>query len=463
MKISLVIFRNDLRVHDHQALREALNQPWPVCALYLDDLESLSSPYHFARRASKRDAFLYQTLHQLKARLKDYGVPFIYLNHTLEDGLALIQTHVTIEHIYLHYTDGEEERLWDLNLLKALPQKVTFYEDKTLFTPHELPFSLARLPKSFTGFRKRIEHLTPRAPLDPPNAQPYWHPPFEGDIPKTNENVVFPAGEMAAFERVNHYFFKTHAIKQYKDTRNGMLLDDASSKFSPYLANGSLSVRWLYDALKRYEALHGQNASTYWLYFELLWRDYFSFLSQKYRARLYAEGGLHNQPIVWKDDPKAWAKIEQAQTGYPMVDANLRMLYETGYMSNRGRQNVASFITKNLRLDWRLGAAWFEHHLLDYDVASNYANWAYVAGVGTDQRDFRYFDVMKQGILYDPKAKLLEVYCPELNAVPANKRYELPRLDPLVYQDYQLTYPKPMVDFKRSLQENEPYFIKKDA
>ncbi len=461
MKISVLVYRQDLRAYDHPALDHALKHQTPVLALYADD-PALDEPtrYGFPRRSSKRRAFLRQTLSILKTTLKPLGVPLIVLNQPLLSALKTVAEAYEIERVILHHTDGEEERLDDLALMQWYPKRVFFFEDKSLLSPHQLPFEIAQLPKTFTAFRQKVEALTPPPVLPQRQPQTAWTPVIPCTLSVETKTLVFPAGEIAAKERLEHYLFHTHAVKTYKETRNGMLLDDASSKFSPYLANGSLSVRWVYARLTHYERTVVKNDSTYWLFFELLWRDYFSFLSQQQGAKLFQSQALSLKPIQWRASATDWQRIVDAQTGFPLIDANLRMLYQTGYMSNRGRQNVASFITKNLRLDWRLGAAWFEHHLLDYDVASNYGNWAYVAGVGSDAREFRYFDVMKQGQLYDPDAQLLERYVPELNALPKHLRYRLPLLDRAVYEDYALQYPRPMVDFHRSLTLNKPYFIK---
>lgn len=461
MKISVLVYRQDLRVYDHPALEHALSLKNPLLALYADDpkLDEVAS-FGFARRSTKRKAFLRQTLTHLQTNLQRLGVPLVVLNQSLLKALKTLEENYQIDQIVLHVTDGEEERQEDLALLKAYQNRVKFFEDKTLLIASQLPFDIQHLPTTFTAFRKKVENLSPPKSLVMTRAQSWWTPDLKSDLVLDDTPLVFPAGEQAAKDRVKHYLFQTKAINTYKETRNGMLLDDASSKFSPYLANGSLSVRWLYEELKSYEKNVQKNDSTYWLYFELLWRDYFSFLSQQQGAKLYRPQGLSRISIPWRESEEDWRLIVEAKTGYPLVDANLKMLYQTSYMSNRGRQNVASFITKNLRLDWRLGAAWFEHHLLDYDVASNYGNWAYVAGVGSDAREFRYFDVMKQGELYDPKASFLETYLPELNALPKHLRYRLPKLGKALYEDYALRYPKPMIDFQRSVELNKPYFIK---
>jgi deoxyribodipyrimidine photo-lyase len=154
--------------------------------------------------------------------------------------------------------------------------------------------------------------------------------------------------------------------------------------------------------VKRYEVERIANDSTYWLIFELLWRDYFRFVFKKYGNRFFREEGLAERKPDTRWNEKLFWNWVNGQTGNAFVDANMRELRLTGFMSNRGRQNVASFLVKDLKLDWVAGAAWFEHALIDYDVHSNWGNWAYVAGVGNDPRENRYFNTQKQAAMYDP-------------------------------------------------------------
>ena len=152
--------------------------------------------------------------------------------------------------------------------------------------------------------------------------------------------------------------------------------------------------------LKAFEAEHGANEGSYWLWFELLWRDYFRLLHRKYGRRLYRASGLngHHTPA---HDPDAFARWRTGQTGEALVDAGMRELAATGYLSNRMRQIVASHLIHECACDWRAGAAWFEAQLIDYDVCSNHANWLYIAGHGTDPRGGRRFNPDKQTREYD--------------------------------------------------------------
>ena len=165
---------------------------------------------------------------------------------------------------------------------------------------------------------------------------------------------------------------------------------------------GCLSPREIYYELKKYESEFSANESTYWLEFELLWRDYFRFMLKKYSNKFFQQAGLKiNTDIFYKHNDEILLTWINGQTGVDFIDANMRELKYTGYMSNRGRQNVTSYLCNNLKLDWRYGAAYFEQQLIDYDVCSNWGNWAYLAGVGNDPRGNRIFNIEKQAEDYD--------------------------------------------------------------
>ena len=181
-----------------------------------------------------------------------------------------------------------------------------------------------------------------------------------------------------------------------------MIGADYSSKFSAWLAMGCISPRFIYQELKKYEHQFGANDSTYWLVFELLWRDYFRFMMKKHKVKLFQKAGIQNkESSEINSNTNQLQKWIEGKTGVDFVDANMLELKHTGFMSNRGRQNVASYLCNDLKLDWRLGAAYFEQQLIDYDVCSNWGNWAYLAGVGNDPRGNRYFNIEKQASDYD--------------------------------------------------------------
>jgi deoxyribodipyrimidine photo-lyase len=184
---------------------------------------------------------------------------------------------------------------------------------------------------------------------------------------------------------------------------------DYSSKFSPWLANGSLSAKTVYWKVKEFEKEHFKNDSTYWLIFELIWRDYFKYISMKHGNKIFKLEGILDKKYDWSSDSSLINNWINGNTSEPFVNANMIELKKTGWMSNRGRQNVASFFAKDLKLDWRIGAAYFESMLIDYDVHSNYGNWMYTSGVGNDPRD-RKFNIKMQAERYDTNFKFRNLW-----------------------------------------------------
>jgi deoxyribodipyrimidine photo-lyase len=210
--------------------------------------------------------------------------------------------------------------------------------------------------------------------------------------------------------RLNNYFYLTDNISRYKETRNGLLSADYSSKFSAWLANGSLSPRFIYWKLKEYEKERINNQSTYWLLFELLWRDYFKFVAMKYGKKIFFKSGLRKKTTEYSNDFNLFQKWINGDTNEKFVNANMIELKESGFMSNRGRQNVMSYLVHDLGIDWRWGAEYFESMLIDYDVESNWGNSQYIAGVGNDPRENRKFNIKRQQDMYDPENKYINYW-----------------------------------------------------
>jgi deoxyribodipyrimidine photo-lyase len=273
---------------------------------------------------------------------------------------------------------------------------------------------------------------------------------FDEEIEADNRSVLqFIGGETEALKRLNAYIWTQDLLKTYKETRNGLIGADYSSKFSAWLGLGCLSPRKIYEEIQKYERSRVKNQSTYWLIFELIWRDYFRFVALKFGDKIFKVEGIREENIDWKHDKVNFYKWLNGETGIPFVDANMRELKLTGFMSNRGRQNVTSFLTKDLKIDWRWGAKWFESQLVDYDVASNWGNWCYIAGVGNDPRENRYFSILKQANNYDANGEYVKLWLPELKDVPLKNLHITADLA----KTYGVNYPKAIVNPEKWLRK----------
>eukprot|EP00877_Chromochloris_zofingiensis_P000317 jgi/Chrzof1/10286/Cz04g35200.t1 len=254
-----------------------------------------------------------------------------------------------------------------------------------------------------------------------------WPPGHRLQSPQAHATAAlnFRGGETAALERLKYYLWDSDLIANYFNIRNGMLGGDFSTKFAPWMAAGCLSPRTIYHEVKKYEAQRGANKSTYWVIFELIWRDYFRFYALKHGNRIFYPHGPAGAARTWLGGPEAeqlFNRWKAGSTGMPLVDANMRELALTGWMSNRGRQNVASYLALDLGVDWRKGADWFEHCLLDYDVASNWGNW--VAAAGLTGGRINHFNITKQSKDYDAEGDFIRAWIPELRNVPPSRIHE---------------------------------------
>ncbi|MGK7947027.1 MAG: DASH family cryptochrome [Microcystaceae cyanobacterium] len=472
----LIWYRNDLRIHDHQPLDKALSQNALVIPFYcFDDRQFEETSFGFPKTGTFRAKFLLESIQDLRQSLEKLGSNLVIRRGIPEIIIPQLvkELEITAVYYYREVTDEEikaEKALRDK--LSSLNIQVKASLGATLYHPNHLPFSITEIPEVFTSFRKKVEKKSNIKPTVPtPDSLPSLPELTLGEIPTLSQLgleeitpyskgvLSFKGGETEGKKRLETYFWQQDCLKTYKETRNGLLGANYSSKFSPWLALGCLSPRYIYEEVKEYEQERVNNDSTYWLIFELLWRDYFRFIAAKHGKRLFYLSGLRNLAIPWQEDWERFKLWQTGKTGYPFVDANMRELAATGFMSNRGRQNVASFLTKNLGINWLMGAEWFESMLIDYDVCSNYGNWNYTAGVGNDSRNFRYFNIPKQSKDYDQQGDYLRHWLPELSAIKGDKIHEPWKLTKEEQERYNVrlgvTYPRPVVDFFKSVKANE--------
>lgn len=435
---SIVWFRLDLRVTDHQPLTIACQRGEPVVAIYVYDnhLFRHTSHYHFPNTSVHRLTFIKQSVENVQTHLLTMGIPiYIGLGDTAEEFVklkkCLLAHQFQANHIFYGYEDGQIEQDIVRNCIDH-PELQDWqwhaFRNGDLFAEHQHP-PLAQCPQLFTNFRVTMEQGNyPPSPLPiPPYSQslsahliPFIHPlqqhpqlsPLyrENSENKSTECMIWQGGSDAGRKRLDDYLFVTDFVSRYKITRNGLQSPNDSSRLSAWLAQGCISPREVYRELKRYEQLRIRNESTYWLFFELVWREFFRLQHRKWGNRLFQRMGIQRRHKEWQSDEgkiEAWLT---GKTGYPLVDASMRELVATGYTSNRARQNAASFLTQTWHIDWLLGAEWYESQLIDYDSASNYGNWQYLAGVGNDARKDRVFDVDKQAKLYDPDGKYVHYW-----------------------------------------------------
>jgi len=418
-------FRNDLRVSDNPALMaaiaEAQARDLPLLPVFVwDPAQSDATRWVPQRMGPHRQAWLADTVAALDAELRARGSRLLVLHGAPEALLPELMS--ATDAVALHAEDipapEESDQAKAIGrAAKRLGASCTWHWQSTMLAPDDLPFPLRDLPAVFTTFRQHIEQagIAPRTPLPAPQALP---PAPELPAPHTDRPLpavvsqpdarssflfhqpAFAAGELGAQAHLAQYFAR-RLPHSYKATRNGLSGTDFSSKLSPWLATGALSAAQAIAAIRDFEAEHGANDGSYWLWFELLWREHFRLLHLQHGAALFRARGLTRQPTPPHNEA-AFQRWCEGRTGEPLVDAGMRELAATGWLSNRLRQIVASYLIHDLACDWRAGAAWFESRLIDFDVHSNQGNWLYVSGRGTDPRGGRRFNPDKQTRDHDP-------------------------------------------------------------
>lgn len=412
----IIWFRNNLRTHD-ATFWNHIQESDDLIAVYCLEPESIApTPFGWKKMEAFRAKFLLETIIDLKSNLAKSGISFYFFQESAPNVFQKLYTVFPFDSIISQQEWTSEEVGIEQKIKVQFPNlKWESYYDQFLINPADLPFSIDNLPDVFTTYRKKVElNWEVKHPVSKPIRDfKTIVLPFSSVIPSldelgfisvtTDERTAFPfkGGETEALSHLQNYLWEHQQITTYKLTRNELMGIQYSTKFSPWLANGSLSPRTIYHEIRKFEKEVVENESTYWVLFELLWRDFFKCVSLKYGHHLFQITGILNLKYHWDRNEKVINNWINGTTKYDFVNANMLELKHTGWMSNRGRQNVASYFAKEMEQDWRIGASYFEAFLVDYDVHSNYGNWNYLAGVGNDPRD-RKFNIELQAKNYDP-------------------------------------------------------------
>jgi len=414
---ALYWFRSDLRLIDNPNFLSACKASDALLPIYVHAPQE-SLIWGFERISEHRQQFLRDALRDLRQQLEQLGSGLLELqvpqgsSSGAVDLVVNLAYHLGIQTIYCEVIEAPEE-MQALTALRQAGLTVHAKLESTMIAMRDLPFAPDAMPDQFTQFRNKIEKA--KYLFTEPVLAPSHIPPLPNDFkrselisgvqtpiqPTGHPHSSFPhyldayrGGTSTAVAHLKQYLGRA-LPHSYKATRNQLHGLDYSSKLSPWLALGCISARSV-----MFESEQGANEGSYWLWFELLWRDYFRILHLKYGKQLYCASGL-NQSEKPIHNARGFEHWRSGTTGESIVDAGMRELKATGYLSNRLRQVVASYLIYDLHSDWRAGAAWFEAQLLDYDVYSNQGNWLYIAGRGTDPRGGRRFNPQKQAQDHD--------------------------------------------------------------
>ncbi|MCX7897786.1 MAG: DNA photolyase family protein [Rhodocyclaceae bacterium] len=449
MSTALVWFRRDLRNFDHAAFSAALAQAQTVYCVFVFDSDLLTPLRARGLRADRRVDFIYRSLGELDQALRAQGGGLIVRCGRAVDEIPRLAAQIGAHAVYVN-RDYEPYARWrDREVARRLAElgvRLLTYKDQVIFERDEITTAAGAPFAVFTPYarawRKRLDASRLAEHPCRPRPGQLASPATPGVPPLTalgfvSTDLAFPPGMSGGARLLADFFARIDRYHEWRDypARKGV------SYLSPHLRFGTVSIRHLVRlAWERSVKAAAQGAEA-WLT-ELIWREFFQMLLW-HRPELVECGDKSEfDALAWEDDPVRFAAWKEGVTGYPLVDAAMRQLQQTGWMHNRLRMVAASFLTKDLGIDWRLGEAYFADRLLDYDLAANVGNWQWAAGVGADAQPwFRIFNPVAQSQRFDPGGAFIRRYVPELTHVPEHFIHT-----PWRMPKPPAAYPPPIVD-----------------
>ncbi len=424
---SLFIFRQDLRLHDNTGLIEAIKNSDEVLPIFIHDTRAIED----FGTDDPRFGFIREALEIIDTELqKVWGRLSVYRGNP-EDIISGLIEKYQISSIYMNRSYSPRGKDRDDRILAYCDTKwVDFhiFQDFLLVEPHE-----CEQRKVFTPFSMLWKKFLIA------NPERFEIQKFEWK--NTKWVVPIDRREISEVIMVPHHKYWTLALGQerigkdfshYDDLRN-LPAVDGSTRLSPYIRFGIFSVREIYSKISENPTLLS----------EIIWREFWYHIAYYFPFTYTLEFQERRRMIEWKKDEMSyeWEMFQKWKTGYPLVDAAIRQLMETNWMHNRLRMVVASFLTKNLGIDWRLGEKWFKRYLIDYDEAVNFGNWQWSASVGADPKPVRIFNPLLQSEKFDAECKFIKKYLPELEGIDPKRIHTL---------DLKWVYVWPIVGQKES-------------
>lgn len=454
MKTAIWWIRRDLRLTDNEALHAAQNLAEKVIPVFILDPAILNSP----NTGDKRLAFLFAGLNQLDADLRKRGSYLVVREGNPHTELAGLQLETGAEAIfaeedYSPFALRRDEAIGD-ELPLTLVSGITIHHPDTIYKKDGRPYTV------YTPFSKQWQERPFPKPADVIPAPEQINTPanlptiqLSNSLPTA---VPFDPGELEAQRRLRRFVDGDDApIYGYADGRN-MVDTTGTSQLSPYLRFGMISARQAVVAARAAWRAAGnklaQKGAQTWLN-ELIWREFYIHILYHFPHVMKGNFRPEYDAINWRNDESQFTAWQNGQTGFPIIDAAMRQLQKTGWMHNRARMIVASFLVKDLLIDWRWGERHFMQHLVDGDPAANNGGWQWTAGTGTDAAPyFRIFNPITQSLKFDPDGHYIRHWLPELDKVPNDYIHKPDTMPPLEAKriGFQLgrDYPTPLINRK---------------
>ncbi len=456
--MQLVWLRNDLRLEDNPALYYA-RQQGPVCCIFID----ATKQWTMHDDAIAKINFRQQRINQLKNELSSKNIPLKiisvdFFTEVPDAFTRLIKSlktkNIEISSLWFNHEYPLNEKLRDQSVIQTLTQQGilcrTFHGD-VVHPPGTIKTQGGTTYHVFSAFarqwRKQVnENLLILLPPPRKQAHTEINDNDPGQIyPGNTTNYrddLWPSDKKEVHRKLRKFI--QHNVLQYKERRDIPSIAGTST-LSPYLMCGAISVRQCIAATREQT---GQWLENTWVN-ELIWRDFYRHLIDAYPHLSKSENfKTIDKPIPWENDSRHWQAWCNGTTGYPIVDAAMKQLIQTGWMHNRLRMIVAAFLTKLLLIDWRKGERFFMQHLIDGDYASNNGGWQWAASTGADAVPyFRIFNPTRQSERFDPEGKFIKKFLPELSSLDKKSIH-----DPDIQQREACNYPAPIIDYKFSRQ-----------
>lgn len=415
-RLSICWFRRDLRLDDHAAFFHALKSPYPVLPVFIFDpdiLDGLTDKY------DPRVSFIYNTLRALDLRLQDHGSGFYVVYSSIEEAFLKILDMFDVQAVFTNNDYEPYAIKRDANIRALLGSRgILFqsYKDQVIFEKLEILKSDGSPYTIFTPYSRQWKQKFTTAELTG-----YPSEKFLSNLFKTKQ-FQFPELEETGFSSLDPVMpkpdFSERTIRNYHKTRD-FPSPGGTSHVSHYLRFGIISIRRVVSLACKWNET--------WLN-ELIWREFFMMILYCFPGVVSESFKKKYDKIPWRNDEKEFELWCKGETGYPLVDAGMRQLNETGWMHNRVRMIVAGFLTKHLLIDWRWGEAYFRQKLLDYELSSNNGNWQWAAGSGCDSAPyFRIFNPITQAKKFDPRQAYVRTWIKDFDS------YDIP---PVVENDF---------------------------
>lgn len=442
-KIQILWFRRDLRIEDNPIL--AVENNFPVLPIFIFDSNILSN----LDRTDRRITFLFEQILNLKSKLKAIGLDLAIFSGQPKEVFEFLQKSYEIEKIFASSDNDPYSKQRDLEIQNL--NKLHIVKDNFVVDPKSIVTKDGKAYTIFTHFKNAVKpqieiyrvykSIFPNPKLElaeysnfdklvEVNEEIIIVKPLEIDsIGFQRQNIQFEGALKSPFQLLSEF---QQIAKDY-DTFRNFPSQRGTSLLSTHLRFGTISIREVF----RWALQNNYHSFVS----ELIWREFFNYVLFHF-PETTRENLQKNVKIIWKNNPEDFERWKKGETGIPIVDAGIRELVETGYMHNRVRMIVASFLTKNLLVDWRFGEEFFARFLFDYELSSNIGNWQWVAGVGTDPRSAtRIFNPFLQSKKFDPDCNYIYKYVPELKGIPPEKIHN----PDFIFSNKIMNYPEPIV------------------